>query len=169
MLIKHLKITTVCLALAGAAFADRSIVLVQGRPQANTSRGMNWTLCENGVVTKLGSADGFKVPAGKCLVITEAAFTVRGGIMRASRAAEFRISMRVGQDTLELAGISGRLAAGVAATTVDRTFKPGLVAPAGAEVRAVLTDLEPGGAAAQVEVNLYGYLVPAAELVKSAF
>ena len=164
MLIKYLKITTACLALAGAAAAaDRAIVLIQGKAQLNASRGMAWTLCENGVPSRLAGADGFTVPQGRSLLITEAAFTVRGGIVRASRGAEFRLTMRVGRDTLDLAEVSGRIAAGMAATTVTRTFTPGLVVPSGAEVRGALAELEPGGGHPQVEVTLYGYLVPSSQ------
>lgn len=155
MLSTCLKIATVCLSLPAAA---RSLVLIQAR-EADASRTLTWTLSENGLLTHLGRADAFKVPPGRNLVITEAAWTVRGGLIRACHAAQFRISMRMGRDTLTLAERSGRIAAYAAATTVAHTFTPGLVAPSGAEVLAAMTGLVPGGGDAQVEITLYGFFL----------
>jgi hypothetical protein len=100
------------------------------------------------------------VPAGKYLVITEASFTVRGGATKYARAADFRITMKTGPDSFDLAEFSDRLLANLDNNTVSKRFSPGLMVLSGAEVTGTLKELQPGGVAASLEVNLYGYLVP---------
>jgi hypothetical protein len=157
MTLSCLKTPMLVLALAGAApAADR--VVIQGRRQPATTRALTWTLLQEGVLSRLGNADGFKVPEGRRLVITEAAFTVRGGATRLARAATFRISVKDAQASQDLAEISARLMPQLAANTVSKVFSPGLPVAGGSEVRGALAELQPPGNHVQVDVTFYGLL-----------
>ena len=158
MFAEFCKITAV-LALAASAHAgERTHVLLQGKAQGQGLQRLTWTLSENGVRSTPGALDGFRVPAGRQLIIQQVAFTLRGG-STASRAAHFRLAVRQGRDTFELADVTGRLLAHLRTNSLGKKFTPGLLVPAGAEVLAGLMELSPGEGAARVDVTLHGYFV----------
>ena len=161
MQIRYLKIATLALALAGAGLAaDRSIVVIQGQEARNVAGSRSWTLCESGRPKPAGSGACFTVPAGRDLVITEAAFTVRGGATTFARAASFVITQGTGSDAFDLAEVSDRLLANLADATVYKRFSPGLLVPGGTAVTARQKQLQPGGGKATLDVTFYGFLVP---------
>ena len=147
------------LAVASPA-ANRSSVILQGRALADSPSERTWTLCLDGVPAAAGRGEAYQVPAGRVLVITEAAFTVRGGGTQWARAGNFRLCARRGGVTFELAQLSAPLLAGLEACTVSRPFTPGLHVPPGSELRAEAAELKPGGPA-PVDVTLYGYFTAA--------
>jgi len=152
------KITAALALTASAHAGDRTHVLLQGKAQGQGLQRLTWTLCENGVRSTPGALDGFKIPAGRQLLIKQVAFTLRGG-SNASRAAHFRLAMRQGRDTFELAEVTGKLLAHLRTHTLGKKFTPGLLVPAGAEVLGGLIELTPGDGAARVDVTLHGYFV----------
>jgi len=160
---KYLKIATILLALVPAAFAgERAPVLIQGKAVSHQAHSMTWTLSENGRLSGLGSREAYQVPADRYLVITQAAFSIRG-TSRAARAAHVRITMRTGGSTLDLAEATERLLNYLDTNTVTRTFTPGLVVPSGGEVWGSVKQLQPAVGTSAVDVTFYGYLVPNAQ------
>ena len=147
------------LAVASAA-ADRSNVIIQGRALADSPPQRTWTLCLDGVPSAAGRGEAYQVPPGRALLITEVAFTVRGGGTQMARAANFRLSARRGGVAFELAQMSTPLMAGLDACTVTRAFAPGLRLAPGTELRAELVELKPGGPA-PMDVTLYGIFTSA--------
>jgi len=145
------------LVAASASAAERTLVLVQGRGVRNSAKLLSWSVCENGVFSAPRDGETFRVPAGRNLVITEAAFTLRGKVNRSARAVRLGIVMRQGSLSYDLAGITTRLESRLLANIVGKRFSPGLLVPAGAEVRGEMAELEAGGSPVSVDVNLYGY------------
>ena len=153
------KCLMMALALTASAGArERTQVLLQGKAHGQGLQRMTWTLTENGVRSKPGAAEGFKVASGRHLIIKQVAFTLRGS-SAASRAAHYHLAMRQGRDTFELAEVTGQLLPYLHTNTLGKKFTPGLLVPAGAEVLGGLMDLTPGDGAARVEITLYGYFV----------
>ena len=161
MFIKYLKIATVAFSLTPAAFAaDRSFVVIQGKGTSNVAGSRVWTLCEQGRVGRLGSGPAFTVPQGRYLVITEAAFTVRGGATKFARAASFVVTMGSGPDAFDLAEVTDRLLPYMDNNTVSKRFTPGLMVPSGVPVTGTQKQIQPGGGSATLDVTFYGFLVP---------
>jgi len=161
-MIRFLKPLTLALLLPVAAHgADRTIVCLQSRNLKATTGRITCTLLENGKVTSTTqTSDGFKVPAGRYLVITEAAFTLRGVRPHGNYYAALRIIMKSGTESIVLAENTDKLAIWLDATAVRRTFAPGLVVPSGSECQGVLAALNPRSGAATLDTTFYGYLVP---------
>jgi hypothetical protein len=90
-------------------------------------------------------------------VITEAAFYLRGRVNRGARAVRLGITLRQATETLDLAALTARLDAGLGTNIVSRRFSPGLVVPAGAEVRSELKEAEGGSQGLALSVSFYGY------------
>ena len=156
--LKHLTLALILSVAAQAA--DRTILCLQNRNQKATTGRMTWTLLENGKVTYTSQAEGFKVPSGHYLVITEAAFILRGVRPYGAYSAAFRIMMKSGMDSFDLMESSDELPIWLEAAVVRKTFTPGLVVPSGAELQGVLSALVPKSSSATLDTNFYGYLVP---------
>lgn len=155
---RMLRIAAATALVAVQAFgAERTLVLVQGRGVHNSARLLRWSVCENGVFSAPLDGETFRVPAGRSLVITEASFTLRGKVNRSARAVRLGIVMRQGSLSFDLAGMTARLEARLSANIVGKRFSPGLLVPAGAEVRGEMAELESGGSPLSMDVNLYGY------------
>lgn len=155
---RFLKIAAAVALVTAAAFGgERTLVIVQGKAVRNSARTCSWSVCENGVFSTHRDSETFRVPPGRTLVITEAAFILRGKVNRAVRVG---VTMRQGNETFDLAGITARLEAQLGTNFVGKRFSPGLVVPAGSEVRGELSEVEPGGAVPRMDVNFYGFYLP---------
>jgi len=139
-----------CLALGAD---DRVIVHLQGRSGGQGTGVTRWELSLDGRKIR-----DFRVPEGHRLVVTQAAFTVRGGRSLRKRAGHFALFLTDRSGRSELAEASGLFHAGLPACAVHRRFRPGLVVPAGAVpgVSWHLDAREPS----VLSVTLYGWLVP---------
>jgi hypothetical protein len=161
---KCLKSAILGLAVASATLAaDRNIVIVQGKAATSSVRNLEWTLFDNGRPSSGGTAEYFKVPADRYLIITEAAFSVRGAPAKAIRYGLFRITLKKGVETFDLATVSDRIPANLDGATTSKRYSPGLVVPPGGEVRGELKNLYPAGGPVPVDVSFYGFLAPLGE------
>jgi|GEM_PF-2599333 len=152
-----LKLATLLTAACLAWGQERSVVVVRGTAERNSSRAFSWTVCEEGALSSPYTAEAFKVPKGRRLLITEAAFTVRA---RGAKAARLRIYLKTGMETFDLAVFDAGLTGPLAAETFTKRFTPGLPVAGGQEVRGEVIDVAPSGTAAPAEVTFYGYFIP---------
>ncbi len=155
----RMLIIAAALALvAGQAFgAERTLVMVKAVGVKNSARTFSWSVSENGVFSASRNGEAFRVPAGRTLVITEASFTLRGKVNRSARAVRLGIVMKQGSSSYDLAGVTTRLESRLTENIVGKRFSPGLLVPAGSEVRGELAELEAGGTPVTLDVDLYGY------------
>jgi len=147
-----LKAAMVCAVVQAQ---EKPVVVIQGRARGPV---MVWTACERGNVGQPAEGGFFKVPSGRNLVITEVAFTLRSAPTRFARAAHVRLVLKKGQETFDLAEVSGRQLVNMESTTFWKSFSPGLLIPGGAEAGLGKKDIHPPGGA--VDVTFYGYFTP---------
>ena len=151
------------LAGAPAAAADRSYVIIQGKAVSGSATRMSWSVFDNAAHGSAPQGDYYVVPAGRNLVITEAVYTLRGGLGKGARSGNFTVNMRVGGEISTLAMGTERVRGDLPVVTVSKRFSPGLFIPSKAEVRGGVVDLQ-GGAGSGVEVTFYGSFIEDADL-----
>lgn len=135
---------------------ERVIVRLQGRCEGQGSNVVRWDLERNGRKDRDARRD-FRVPAGHRLVVTQAAFTVRGGRTFLKRGGQFTLFKTDRSGRSEMAEVSGTFHPELPSSTVVRRFRPGLVVPAGA-APGVAWQLSPPDRCV-LSVTLHGWLV----------